>query len=212
MHPQTTRQAWLQVTRTASVALLLAGSAACDRAPEIERVTKQVVAAGSGSADRTKMRAVIPTRPAAEEHTIFVDDERYLGDIARQLGVTVDELLVKNKLAEPTLQRGQMLRVETTADLINGWEVRRAERKAIKAQKEAEKRAAKAQAEADARAARMLAKRMKKLKGKAADAALVAARARTPVVAATGPVDVTHKSPGGATVRTIRVGPAVAPR
>ncbi len=211
MRPQSTSQAWLHVKRTASVALLLA-TAACDRAPQINAMTRQMVEAGAGSAERAPMRAVIPTRPAAEEHTIVVDDERYLGDIARQLGVTVDEMLAVNKLAEPTLQRGQVLRVETTADLINGWEARRVERRAAKAAKEAEKRAAKAQAEADARAAKMLAKRLKKLKGKAAEAALVAAHSSVPQIAATGPVDVTHKSPGGATVRTIRVGAPVAPR
>ncbi len=211
MRRRITLPAWLYARRTASAVLLLAATA-CDRAPQIQEMTKQVVAAGAGTSERAPMRAVIPTRPAAEEHTIVVDDERYMGDIARQLGVTVDELLAMNKLAEPTLQRGQVLRVETTADLLNGWEARRAERKAAKLAKEQEKRAAKAKAEADARAAKMLARRLKKLKGKAAEAALVAAHARTPEVAATGPVDVTHKSPAGATVRTIRIGPAVPPR
>lgn len=208
MRPGNTKQAWLRATRTASVALLIT-AVGCDRAPELHRMTQQVVEAGAGSSQHTPMRAVIPTRPAAVEHTIVVDDERYLGDIARQLGVTVDEMLAMNKLAEPTLQRGQVLKVETTADLINGWEARRIERRALKAQREMEKRAAKAKAEADARAARQLAKRLKKLKGKAAEAALVAAHSTTPLIAPTGPVDVTHKSPGGATVRTIRIGPAV---
>ena len=200
--------AWLGASRTASIALLLT-LGACDRAPQLNEMTKQVVEAGAGSADRTPMRAVIPSRPAAEEHTIIVDDERYVGDIARQLGVTVDEMLAMNKLQEPTLQRGQVLRVETTADLINGWEAHRAERRAAKALKEQEKRAAKAKADADARAAKLLARRLKKMKGKPAEAALVAAHANTPQVAATGPLDVTHKTPGGATVRTIRVGPSV---
>ena len=211
MRPQIPSPAWLYANRTASAALLLL-AAACDRAPQIQEMTKQVVAAGAGSSERAPMRAVIPTRPAAEEHTIVVDDERYMGDIARQLGVTVDELLAMNKLQEPGLQRGQVLRVQTTADLLNGWEARRTERRAAKLAKEQEKRAAKAKAEADARAAKLLARRLKKLKGKSAEAALVAAHARTAEVAATGPVDVTHKSPGGATVRTIRVGPPLAPR
>ncbi len=209
MRPQNPTPAWLRATQTASVGLAIL-AAGCDRAPQIHDVTQQMVAAGAGSSDHTAMRSVVPSRPAAEEHTIIVDDERYLGDIARQLGVTVDELLSKNRLAEPTLQRGQVLRVETTADLINGWEAHRAERKALKAQKEAEKRAAKAKADADARAAKALARRLKKLKGKAADAALVAAHSNTPQVAATGPVDQTRKSAGGATVRTIRIVSPVA--
>ena len=206
MHRRSHSQAWLRLKQTASAALLLM-TIGCDRAPQIQEMTKQVVAAGAGSADRTPMRAVIPSRPAPEEHTIIVDDERYMGDIARQLGVTVDELLALNKLQESTLQRGQVLRVETTVDLINGWEARRTERRAAKALKEQEKRAAKAKADADARAAKALAKRMKKFKGKPGEAALVAAHANTPQVAPTGPVDVTHKTPGGATVRTIRIAP-----
>lgn len=202
--PEACSQAWLRATRTASAALLLTVTA-CDGAPKLREMTKQVVEAGAGSADRTPLRAVVPSRQAAEEHTIIVDDERYLGDIARQLGVTVDEMLAMNKLEDPTLQRGQVLRVETTVDLINGWEARRTERRAAKAAKEQEKRAAKARAEADARAAKALARRMKKFKGKAAEAALVAAHASS--TQPPGPADVTQRTASGATVRTIRVAP-----
>lgn len=187
-----------------TTALLAMGLTGCEQSADLQKMTQQVVVAGAGSADRMPMRAVIPTRPAPETHTIVVDDERYLGDIARQLGVTVDAMLAENKLQEPVLQRGQVLRVQTTADLIDSWEARRTERRAAKLRKEEEKRLAKARAEADARAAKLLAKRLKKLKGKAAEAALTAAK--QPTNSAPVPSDQTRKTPGGATVRTVHIG------
>lgn len=191
----------------ALVALFVAG---CEQPKALVRLRQDIVRAGAGSADQIPLRAVIPSRPAVETHTIVVEDERYMGDIARQLGVTVDTLLANNALREPTLQRGQVLRVQTSADLVSGYEARRAERQAAKIRRDEEKRQAKAKAEADARAAKMLAKRLKKLKGKAAEAALTQAKQQQFAQSTGSGADVTHKSPGGATVRVVRVAPRLA--
>ena len=208
MRPRMTPPSSPSASARASLALaLLLTAAGCEGAPPLQEIGRSVVAAGSGSADRAPMRAVIPTRPSVATHTIVVEDERYVGDIARQLGVTVDEMLAQNRLSDPVLQRGQVLRVQTSADWIAGWEARRTERRVTKARREEEKRLAKAKAEADARAAKMLAKRLKRLRGKAAEAALVAAHAATQQTPASGPFDVTHRTPGGATVRTVRIAP-----
>ncbi len=126
-------------------------------------VTDQIIAAGAGTAPRTPMHNVIPSKPTVEVHAITVNDERYLGDIARQLGVTVDGMLHDNQLIESTLKTGQVLRVHTSRDLVEAFEARRERRRVAKIAADEAKRVAKGKAEAEARAARKAKQRAARL-------------------------------------------------
>jgi LysM repeat protein len=153
---------WTRHTRwwLAASALALVG---CEAGRDVVRVTDRIIAAGAGTAPKSPMHNVIPSRPAAVVHQITVQDERYLGDIARQLGVTVDGVLNDNKLTESSLKPGQVLDVRTSRDLVDAFEARRgrriiAQRAAVEA-----KRVAKIKALADARAERKAKQRLAKL-------------------------------------------------
>lgn len=130
---------------------------------DIVLVTDRIIAAGAGTAPRTLMSNVIPSKPASEVHAITVLDEHYLGDIARQLGVTVDGVLADNGLTESTLKPGQVLKVRTTRDLVEAFEARRERRRLARLAAEEAKRVAKAKAEAEARAAKKAKQRAAKL-------------------------------------------------
>lgn len=154
----------------AASALALVG---CEASRNVAHVADQMLAAGAGTAPKTTMHNVIPSRPAAQVHAITVQDERYLGDIARQLGVTVDGMLHDNRLAESTLKPGQVLDVRTTKDLVDAFEARRERRQTAQKLAAEAKRAAKAKAEMEARAERKAKQRLAKLarRGKGAQAA-----------------------------------------
>lgn len=151
---------WLGITGRILVWPALAPLAlgGCDGLPDLTQLPAAVAQAGHGTAGRTSTRNVIPSKPAQAVHQIQIEDERYLGDIARQLGVSVDGILRDNAMAETVLQRGMVLQVRTTRDLIVAFEARREQRKIAKAAAEEAKRQARLKAAAEARAARRLAR------------------------------------------------------
>lgn len=155
------RTGWWLMWQAASLGAL----SGCDHGSRdhLVLVTDRIIAAGAGTAPRTPMHNVIPSKPADEIHAITVKDERYLGDIARQLGVTVDGVLHDNQLTESTLKTGQVLRVHTSRDLVEAFETRRERRRVAKIAADEAKRVAKSKAEAEARAARKAKQRAAKL-------------------------------------------------
>lgn len=134
---------------------------ACDA--DVAKLPGRIVAAGAGTAARTRTSNVIPSKPAAAEHEIVVEDERYLGDLARQLGVTVDSVVSDNNLADHSLQRGMRLKVRTGRDLVDAYVAKREHRKQVRAAAEAARIAAKIKADAEARAAKRAARRLARL-------------------------------------------------
>jgi ribosome-binding factor A len=158
---------------------------ACDGVQALDKIPEAVLAAGGGTAGKTPMRNVVPSKPALALHEIRIEDERYLGDVARQLGAIVEAVVHDNDLRDTTLAPGQVLRVRTTRDLVDAFVDKRERRKAARAAAEEAKRVAKLKAEADARAAKRAAKlaaRRKKLGVKAPPNAAAATS-----TAATGP-------------------------
>jgi LysM repeat protein len=161
MRHWTRRAGWWLVWQAAGLSALNGCEKSTRR--DIVTVTDKIIAAGAGTAPRTPMMNVIPSKPASEIHAITVLDEHYLGDIARQLGVTVDGVLADNALTESTLKPGQVLKVRTTRDLVDAFEARRERRRVAKLAAEEAKRIAKAKVEAEARAARKAKQRAAKL-------------------------------------------------
>ncbi|MCO4760774.1 MAG: LysM peptidoglycan-binding domain-containing protein [Myxococcales bacterium] len=88
-----------------SILLLLAIVAAsgCDRASSL-----------ASSSPRHRL-TVISSAPPQQRLRITVTDERYLSDVARRLGTTVETLIRDNKLADSTIHPGMQLEVRTTA-------------------------------------------------------------------------------------------------
>lgn len=146
------------VKSSALVALTAMGSwllPACHSNPkELEKLSQSMLQASGGSASRTPMRTVVPSKPAAEVFVIGVEDERYLGDLCRQLGVTVDDVMRVNKLKDGTLKKGMALQVTTTRDLVTQFEARREHKRQLRIAAEEAKRIAKVKADAEARALR----------------------------------------------------------
>lgn len=162
--------------RVAALAASLLAAAGCESGQQVATVADQLLQAGSGTAPRTPMHNVVPSRSPVEQHVITIVDERYLGDVARQLGVTVDSLQHDNGLTSNQLQPGQQLLVTTSRELVKAFEQAGNERRERKAAAERAKLEAKRKAEAEAKAARLAAKRAAKLaksrKGKAELAAV----------------------------------------
>lgn len=102
-------------------------------APELQR--NATTAAGNKPAKRTN---VIPTRKPPRRFVLQVQDERSLGYIARELGVTVADLISANDLANNELQPGQQLHVEVSPADFSRYMSKRAARIA---QREARARA-----------------------------------------------------------------------
>ncbi len=145
--------------------------AGCERRQELEKLSATVLKAGEGTASKTPMRNVVPSKPVAEPLQLTIEDERFLGDVARQLGVSVDAVLEWNQLSDSLLKPGQVLQVRTTKAAIDKFVERRERRKAAKLAAEEAKRQEKVRKEAEARAARrakQMAARAKKHGGSAA--------------------------------------------
>ncbi|MBM4345501.1 MAG: LysM peptidoglycan-binding domain-containing protein [Deltaproteobacteria bacterium] len=142
------------------IAALLQG---CAQKQDLQKLSVGVLQAGSGTAQKTQLQNVVPSKSPAERLTLIVEDERYLGDIARQLGTSVDALMALNQLADTLLQRGQVVLVETRRELVDQFVDKREKRKAARIAAEEAKRQDKLRKEAEARAA----KRQKQLEARA---------------------------------------------
>lgn len=116
--------------------------------------SKQVIEANAGTASKVVTRNVVPSRQASERLQVVIEEERYLGDVARQLGVSVDAMMRANNLADTLLKPGATLQVDTTRDQLDRFLDRRERRKAAKIEAEEAKRQEKVRLEAEARAAR----------------------------------------------------------
>lgn len=130
---------------------------ACQQQPELkslQRLSTTMIEAGTGTAAKSAQRNVVPTKPAPEPLQLRIEDERYLGDVARQLGVTVDAMLEWNQLGDTLLKPGQFLAVRTTKELLDRFVERRERRKAARIAAEEAKRQDKLRKEAEARAAK----------------------------------------------------------
>lgn len=155
--------------------LLLAtgAAAACDAAGEPVRLAQVALQQATAEAAQPALRveAVRPTRPPTDIHLITIEDERYLGDVARQLGATVDAVMADNQLTDTLLKPDMQLRVKTTADLVAQFEAAREARKARRAAREAAKQAEleeKARVAAEERRRKALEAKAKRL-GKSVD-------------------------------------------
>ena len=58
---------------------------------------------------------VIPSAPPRQSFRVTVRDERYLADVARRLGTTVEAIIRDNQLPDSTIRTGQQLKVQTTS-------------------------------------------------------------------------------------------------
>lgn len=125
----------------------LATVCGCDKlrslAPQLS--TTAINGAAPASARRSN---VIPTRRPPRRHIIEVKDERSLTGIARELGVTVEEIIATNSLTSTTIKPGQQLHVDASpADVVRFLSKREARlaRKAARAKKKAAEKAAQKQ-------------------------------------------------------------------
>lgn len=157
-----------QVRRGAAGLLLalLCGEAllGCEGDPLVQRVSvqgvsvqglsEQMIRAGAGTAHKAAASNVVPSKAAPRQLVLTIEDERYLGDVARQLEVSVDAMMRLNGLSDTLLKPGMQLKVETRAELIDRFVARRERRKADKIAAEEAKRQEKVRKEAEARAAR----------------------------------------------------------
>lgn len=152
-----------------SLALACTGAlAGCEASGEPVRLARLALEQATSEAAQPALRveAVRPTRPPVDVHLIAIEDERYLGDVARQLGATVDSVMADNQLQDTALKPGMQLRVQTTADLVVQFEAAREARKARRAEREAAKQAAleeKARLAAEERRRKSLEAKAKKL-------------------------------------------------
>ncbi len=144
----------LHVVATIAFSCTAIAGAGCERRQEIEKLSASMLQAGEGTASKTPLRNVVPSKPAAEKLQLTIEDERFLGDVARQLGVTVDAVLEWNHLGDSMLHPGQVLEVKTTKAAIEKFVDRRERRKAAKLAAEEAKRQEKLRKEAEVRAAK----------------------------------------------------------
>lgn len=131
-----------------------AGAGVLVKGVSVEGFSKQMIEASAGTAGKVVTRNVVPSRQAPERLQVVIEDERYLGDVARQLGVSVDAMMRLNNLADTLLKPGATLQVDTTRDQLERFVDRRERRKAAKIAAEEAKRQEKVRLEAEARAAR----------------------------------------------------------
>ncbi|MBI5609523.1 MAG: LysM peptidoglycan-binding domain-containing protein [Deltaproteobacteria bacterium] len=167
-------RATLQVTTAIALCCAVTLGAGCERRQELEKLSVSMLKAGEGTASKTPMRNVVPSKPVTEPLQLTIEDERFLGDVARQLGVSVDAVLEWNQLSDSLLRPGQVLQVRTTKAAIDKFVDRLERRKAAKLAAEETKRQEKVRKEAEARAAKrakQMAARAKKHGGSAALAA-----------------------------------------
>mgnify|MGYP003343657620 FL=1 len=136
----------------AALAASALATSACESGRQAVTVADQVLQAGAGTAPKTPMHNVVPSRSPIERHVVTIVDERYLGDVARQLGVTVDSMRNDNHLTSNQLQPGQQLVVQTSREMVVAFEQAGQERRERKAEAERAKLEAKRKAEAEAKA------------------------------------------------------------
>ena len=163
--------------------VLLASATACEKRAELEKLSTTMIQASAGTAAKSPMRNVIPSKPAKLRLNLVVEEERYLGDVARQLGASVDSLLALNQLRDTLLQKGQILLVETSREMLDQFVDRREKRKAAKIAAEEAKRQDKLRKEAELRAAKrmkLMEARAKKRGGKVSLAAMQAGHDKGP--------------------------------
>ena len=157
-------QSHVNKTVSSLVVVLLGWPAiGCQRPQELHALSTTVLKAGSGTAAKTQLKNIVPSKRPQERLTVVIEDERYLGDIARQLGTSVDALLAMNKLTDTLLTRGQIVMVEATRDLVDHFVDKRERRKETKIAADEAKRQDKLRKEAEARSA----KRQKMLEARA---------------------------------------------
>mgnify|MGYP002628765055 FL=1 len=58
---------------------------------------------------------VIPSAAPRQSFQVTVTDERYLADVARRLGTTVEAIIRDNHLPDSTIHAGQQLKVQSTS-------------------------------------------------------------------------------------------------
>jgi LysM repeat protein len=138
----------------------------CQADPVVQRVSvqglsEQVIRAGAGTAHKPAASNVVPSKAAPRQLVLAIEDERYLGDVARQLEVSVDAMMRLNGLSDTLLKPG--MQIKTRAELIDRFVLRRERRKADKIAADEAKRQEKVRKEAEARAAR----RAKQIAGRA---------------------------------------------
>lgn len=133
--------------------LVLATVTACGRSEQVQSLAKDMLQAGSGTASPPQ-RTVVPSKPPVEMQSLRIEDERYLGEIARQLGTTVDAIRAANQLGEGPLTAGMVLQVEASREAVDRYCALREQRKANQIAQAEAKRQAKLRAEAEARAAK----------------------------------------------------------
>ena len=142
------------VRRIGLLTTVLFASFGCAQKQDLHKLSVGVIQAGSGTAAKTQLRNVVPSKAPTQRLNVTIEDERYLGDVARQLGTSVDAMLALNQMTDTLLQRGQVLLVETRREFVDHFVDKREKRKAAKLAAEEAKRQDKLRKEAEARAAK----------------------------------------------------------
>ena len=129
--------------RVVVVCAVLPATVGCEKIREISpNLAGTVVVPGGGSSQRGN---VIPTRQPPRRFVIAIEDERSLTYIARELGVTVENIIATNELQSTVLKPGQQLHIDASPADVSRYlanrEARKA-RKAARAKKKAEEKAA----------------------------------------------------------------------
>jgi hypothetical protein len=150
---------WRMSVATVCTAALLGG---CGRSDQVKSLAHDMLKAGAGTA-APPMRTVVPSKPPVEMQSLRIEEERYLGEIARYMGTTVEAIRALNRLGEQPLTTGMVLQIETSREAVERYCTLRAQRKADKLAQAEAKLQAKLRAEAEARAA----KRAKQLAARA---------------------------------------------
>lgn len=158
------RQCRNRIELTIAVALLMLACLGCGKKDDLQKLSVQMIAASGGTAAKTSLSNVIPSKPPTKRLNLVIEDERFMGDVARQLGTSVDALLVLNNMTDTLLQCGQILLVDTSREMVDQFVDKRERRKAAKLAAEESKRQDKLRKEAEVRAA----KRQKLMEARAA--------------------------------------------
>ncbi len=117
-------------------------------------LTPGLVACDAPSSAPKHRLTVIPSAAPRSTFQITITDERYLSDVARRLGTTVETLIRDNHLPDATIHKGQTLQVRCTEAQHRAFErgqVARVERRLERARAHARRLAAKQAAKEQAR-------------------------------------------------------------
>lgn len=124
----------LSATMRVKIAIVCAALFAlvgCEQLREMTpKLNSGVITAGSSS--EAHAGNVIPTRGLRGHYVIQVEKERSLTYIAREVGVTVAELIAGNKLTTTALHEGQELHVNAIPTDVSRFVAKREARKARK--------------------------------------------------------------------------------